>query len=183
VTTPVLLPTGAATGETSKGSPSPLVQITGLGISSPLQGLGSFGQSIAISSEGDLLYIASRSPSSVVILRTVPNANGTLSPELIGFVEVGAGTAEMAVVPREDGLGDLIYAVSYSTGDVYVIDTLFMEVVDIFPVGTGPYDIVIGNGESGRRAYISLFEENAIAVVDLDEQSPTRHQVLTRIGQ
>ena len=182
VTTPVLLPTGPATGETLQGAPSPLVQITGLGVTSPLQGGGSFGQALATSTDGDLLYVVSRSPSSVLVLRAVPSAQGALSPELIGFVEVGAGTAELAVSPRADGLGDRVYAVSYSTGDVYVIDTLFMEVVDIFHVGTGPYDIAIHASESGSRAYISLFEEDAIAVVDLDEQSPTYHQVIERFA-
>ena len=143
---------------------------------------GDYGHGLAMNASGTRAYMAYRSPSSIVVLDTSANEDGTPRNTFLGMVGLGSRPSELAVLPRADGLGDLVYAVCFGTGDLWVVDTLLMEVVDRIPIGIGPYDIAIVESETvGKRAYVSLFEESTVAVVELDPKSPFHHQVIAEI--
>jgi len=63
---------------------------------------------------------------------------------------------------------------------VAVVDIANRRVVDRFPVGDGPsgaaYDPV------AQVLYVSLFRDNAVAVVDLDPASPRYRQTVAKIA-
>jgi DNA-binding beta-propeller fold protein YncE len=147
-----------------------------------ISAISDYGHGLALSPDGTRAYVAYRSPSSVLVIDAGLGEDGRPRNRVLGFVSVGSRPTELAVLPRADGKGDLIYVACFGTNNVYVVDSLLMDVVDVIPTGVGPYDIAVVDDELvGRRAYVSLFEESAIAVIDLDPGSPFYHQVIAEI--
>lgn len=159
----------------------PQVSATAVSISNAVV-TGDYGHGLALNAAGTRAYVAYRSPSSVAVMDISPQPDGTPRNTFLGMVGLGSRPSELAVMSRPDGKGDLVYAVCFGTGDVWVVDTLLMEVVDRIPIGIGPYDIVVVESETvGKRAYVSLFEQDTVAVIELDPKSPFHHQVIAEI--
>lgn len=143
---------------------------------------GDYGHGLTLNAAGTRAYVAWRSPPAIAVIDVSAGANGNPRNQVLGMVGLGARPSELAVLPREDGLGDLVYAVCFGSGDLWVVDTLLMEVVDRIKLGIGPYDIAIVQSETaGTRAYVSKFEQNSVAVIELDPKSPFHHQVIAEI--
>lgn len=144
--------------------------------------LSDYGHGLVVNREGTRAYVAYRSPASVLVLDISPGADGVPSNRVLDLVAVGRRPTELAVTPRKDGAGDLIYVVCFADNNVYVVDTVLMDVIDVIPTGIGPYDIAIVDSDTvGRRAYVSLFEEHAVAVIELDPTSAYYHQIISEI--
>ena len=160
-----------------------LPQVTASAVNiSNVTAAGDYGHGLALDAAGTRAYVAYRSPPGVVVFDISAGPNGNPRNQVLGMVALGARPSELAVVPRADGKGDLVYVVCFGSGDLWVVDTLLMEVVDRIPVGIGPYDIAIVQSETvGIRAYVSMFEQDSVAIVELDPKSPFHHQVIAEI--
>lgn len=137
---------------------------------------GDFFRGLAISRDRRTLYAAFRSPASLVVLDIGPD--GTMG--LRGLVPLHGGPAGVAVA--ETSRGDRVYVTDFSGDSIYCVDPVLLDVLDRIPVDTGPYGIAIAQGTAGSpRAFVTSFEDHRVVVVDLDEESPTWHQVVARI--
>ncbi|NUN14765.1 MAG: hypothetical protein HUU55_14135 [Myxococcales bacterium] len=161
---------------------SPVTSLGAFGIPNVSSAVN-YGQSIHFNKTGTRAYLVMRSPPSVVIIDTTPGMNGVAKNQVIGFVDVGARPAELAVVSQSNGIADRLYVPCFGSGDLYVIDTAIGATIDIVHLGVGPYDIVVTDQPTLglNRAYISMFEESAIAVVELNPTDPFFHQVIAKI--
>jgi YVTN family beta-propeller protein len=161
---------------------TPVLEIDAFTVSNVNLG-SSLGQTLAFNASGTLAFETFRAPAGLVVVDTAPDALGAPRNEVIAWIEVGRSPAEMAVVPKDDGPGELVYVVCFGSNDIYVVDTATMGVVDVIETGLGPFDIeVVSRPDLGwTRAYVSLFEKDRIAVIDLDRASPFYHQVIAEI--
>ena len=76
----------------------------------------------------------------------------------------------------------LVYVTSITDGLVTVIDPIRLEVLSRIPVGRGAHDIAFMLSEAGElRAYVSLFEEHKLSVIDIQPGSETRFTVIGEI--
>lgn len=130
----------------------------------------------AISSDGKLMFTAYRSPPSLVVFRIEDDGMLTLR----GLIPLHGGPAEVAVAK---GDGDLVYVTDFQGDGVYCIDPETMMVIDRIPVGWGPYGIgLVENRTLGiYRAYVTLFEEHGISIIDIDRKSPDFNREIKRI--
>lgn len=133
---------------------------------------GDYFRGLAMSSDRRTLYAAFRSPSSLVVLDIAPDGEASLR----GLVPLHGDPAGVAVAGSAGG--DRVYVTDFSGDSVYCVDPLALDVVDRIPVDAGPYGIVISGSE---RAFVTAFEDHRVVVVDVDEASPTWHQVVANI--
>ncbi len=137
---------------------------------------GDYFRGLAMSADRRTLYAAFRSPASLVVLDVAQDGQVGLR----GLVPLHGGPAGVAVLrsPR----GDRIYVTDFSGDSVYCVDPVALEVLDRIPVDAGPYGIAIsGEGTGPHRAFVTAFEDHRVVVLDVDESSPTWHQVVARV--
>lgn len=142
-------------------------------------GTGEYARDILFSADGERAFVAYRNPSSVVVVDTSHDDDGTAANRYIATVDVGIGASSMALAASGPLGAEWLYVVSFWDERIYVIDTADLTVVDIIEVAGGPYDIVtVEAPERGRfQAYVSVFERDAVAVIELDRANPFFHQV------
>jgi len=100
-----------------------------------LQGLGFSPAGLAVSSDGNLLYVAIDGTNQVAVVSTQTGAatfNVGAGPT---FVNVGAGPFGVAINPR----GTRVYVGNALSASVSVIDTATNAVITTVPIGTMPF--------------------------------------------
>ena len=144
---------------------------------------GEFARSIAFNRSGTRAYLAYRSPSSLVVIDTSHDDAGRHRDRYIGGVDVGLRPSKVLLAPSAVDGSDLIYVVCYGDEQIYVVDPVTLDVVDVIDVPGGPYDMAIVHapGKDRFRAYITVFERDAVAVLELDRGSPQFHQIVAYI--
>lgn len=133
---------------------------------------GDYFRGLAMSRDRRTLYAAFRSPASLVVLDIAPDGEVGLR----GLVPLHGDPAGVAVAGSAGR--ERVYVTDFSGDSVYCVDPSVLDVVDRIPVDAGPYGIVISG--SGR-AFVTAFEDHRVVVVDVDEGSPTWHQVVARV--
>ena len=140
---------------------------------------GDYFRGMALSKGKRLLYAASRSPASLVVFDVLED--GTLS--LRGAVPLHGSPAEVAIAPGATPGDEIVYVADYHDDGLYAVDPRAMAVVARIQVGEGPYGVAVQDDPAigPRRAYVALFEENGLSVVDLDPASSTYHTEIARL--
>ena len=140
---------------------------------------GDYFRGMAASKGRRLVYAATRSPAGLAVFDVVDD--GTLS--LRGLVPLHGLPAEVATAPGAVAGDEMVYVTDFHDDGVYAVDPLAMAVVARIEVGDGPYGIAVqGDPAAGPlRAYVALFEEDGLSVVDLDPASPTYHTEIARL--
>jgi gliding motility-associated-like protein len=109
--------------------------------------------SLAISPDGNNLYIAGNTSDDVLVFNT---ANYTQ----IADIPTGHNTAVIGLSPD----GSRLYVPSSLDNVVVVINTADNSVVSTIPVGFGPLDVVVSN--DGSRAYVSNGGFTTVSVIN-----------------
>lgn len=165
-------------------TPPALAQVTAtaaVGIQNQIGGRD-FGRGIAFNASGTLAFVAYRSPPSLLVVDTALDADGLPRNRILGSVPLGDGPAGVAVAKTGPDGRELVYVTAFTADTMYVVDPLVMDVVAVIDVGDGPFDIAIVDRPGERqRAYITLFEEQRVSVVELDRTSPFYHQEIARV--
>lgn len=139
---------------------------------------GDYFRGLALSPDMRRLFAAYRSPSSVVVF----DIDQTYKPVLRGMVPLAGAPSAIAVDPRSRPGAEVVYAVDFGSDAVYVVDIGTMSVMERITVGDGPYGIAIGRLKSGvMRAFVTLFEEHGVSIIDMEPESPTFHKEIVRI--
>jgi DNA-binding beta-propeller fold protein YncE len=156
---------------------------------------------LAFSEDGQHLYVATRRPSALHVVAVDRTAG--LRHEVVDVIPLRRRATDV-VVHRTHRGRELVYVPSYAEGTIEVIDPAARAIVDVIEVGRSPYQLVIDRSEDRCRApgqlcrgYVTLFDDTgrqgstcsdspdescgAVAVIDLDPDSPRYHQVLKKI--
>ena len=135
---------------------------------------GDYFRGIALSRDQRRLYAACRSPTSLAVF----DVDATGAATLRGLVPLHGAPSMVAV--GDEGGSERVFVTDFAGAGVYVVDPAGMDVTDRIAVGPGPYGIVLA--EQPPRAFITLFEDNSLSVVDLgDSGSATFHTEIARI--
>ena len=96
---------------------------------------------------------------------------------------MGVGPSKVLRAPTGPNGEDRLYVVCFYDEQIYVVDPVTLVVEDIIDVPGGPYDAALVHApELDRfRLYVTAFEYDAVAVVELDRSRPFFHQVIAYI--
>ncbi len=145
----------------------------------PFNGLDSRG--IGFNRAGTMAFVANRGPNSLIFVDVGPvdPVTGTGSRnQVVDVLPLPSAPAEVLV--SEVGGRERVYVTSYASQLITVIDPVSHAVLETIDVPGEPYGMVI-DAVRHKRLYLSLFNSNAVAVVDLDPESPSFHEVVAVI--
>ena len=96
-------------------------------------------------------------------------------------VSLADDPGDIEIVETADG-DELLYISCFRGERVEVVDGRSGDIIDSIKVGEGPSDMaVIDRPELGvKRLYVTLFNDTAVGVIELDPSSPAYH---TEIGE
>jgi DNA-binding beta-propeller fold protein YncE len=143
---------------------------------------------MVFSSDGSRAYVLHRqfagpsfefNPPSVELIDRSPDQFGQPQNRPIGFVEVCSGPTKMAW--HDAGRGQRLFINCFEGGQVYVVDPDLLAIEGIIDVGAGPADFEFSRVDPST-AYVTVFANNNVAVVDLQPGSNTEFRVVQRIG-
>jgi hypothetical protein len=133
------------------------------------------------------VYVASRSPDSLVVGQssTQPEPQeGSLLPDFTQSIALRGEPSRLIAASLIDEFGAVVPRVmvlSVTTGSLTIYDPRAGQVEARIVVGRGPQSVTV-DSERGL-AYVALFNDSSIAVVDLDKRRSTFAQVLLLIGR
>lgn len=155
---------------------------------------------LAVDTRGDRLFVASRhpvinrqNPVQIYVVDTPTDLSGAPDFRVTATVPVSGTPGLLRVLTVDadaDPPRDLVYAVIFGGDRITVIDPLRMDVIDVIDVGDGPFDLAFvtppadaacGTRSDGLRrmeAWVTEFGDNSIAIIDINPESPTYHQVI-----
>lgn len=140
------------------------------------------GRNLAVSSDGTRLYVAYRFFNSVVVL-DVSTPDSTPRDQVLAKIPVGINPGGIEVVPKTEGLPELIYVSCFGSDRIDVIDPQHFEVIDSIPTARGPFGMAfVDNPELNlRRLYVANFYDHSVGVIELDPTSPWFHTQVAEI--
>lgn len=160
------------------------------------------GRGVALSADGTLMYLASSFDGALRIYDISVGSDGKPRNNLLAAIPIGRNANAVRVAglrPQEQRVGSqelgkaqqlveelgrgLVYVSALDDGVIVVIDPQRLAIIARIKVGTAPHDIAFMPNQEGKlRGYVSNFKGHSISVIDLEEGSDTRFQVLDTIG-
>lgn len=146
------------------------------------QVLGYETRGIDFASDGVTMGVVVRNPNMLMFVDTSFSDTGLPNNEILGQAVLTNNPAQVRFA------GDLALVTSAEDDTLYVIDANTMRMTDIKDdVCRGPYDLDVydgmNNGVVFSWALITCFEDDVVAVVDIDPNSDTFLDVLARVGK
>jgi hypothetical protein len=184
---------------TFRVAPSDIViPSTSFSLSGPLLS-GSDARDLAFEPGGNRLFVTNNSPPTLLVVDTSSAPDGP-SPgqprnQVVEIIDSCQSPSHMGVRRVLLPGGPLspplertrIYVICFASDQVMVVDPDRPGVEAIIQVGRGPDDVAFNFGDGlppplHRRAYVTLYTESTIGVIDLDPGSPTENRLIGRIG-
>ncbi|MBN1947341.1 MAG: beta-propeller fold lactonase family protein [Bradymonadales bacterium] len=164
------------------GREGDIAAIYGLGSVSLSNPLGTYdARDIVFAPDGNRAFVAVRNPNAILVIDTSPSDplyGGGSRDLLIDQIDLAKTPTALAYV--EDELGPALYVAEYGADQLTVVDPDNCLVVDHFEVGDGPSRMAVDQTRH-QRIYVTLFNEDAVAVVDIDPNSPTYRSTVAKI--
>ncbi len=131
-------------------------------------------RSALLSADGSRLYVSFRGPDSLLVLDTRPAGDPTRLRE-IRKIPLSGDAGELALLPARDGRPELVAVSCFDANRVEIVDPAAGQVVASIRTGRGPSGLaLVDRPDLGlQRLYVTLFNANAVGVIDLDPNSPT----------
>ncbi|MCA9565849.1 MAG: hypothetical protein KC561_20270, partial [Myxococcales bacterium] len=143
--------------------------------------LGTYdSRGIVFDAAGDNAYVVSRTPNTLWVIDTGPNdrQNGTgVRNQLVSQIDMLSAPEALMLVDEADGT--YLYIAELGEGEILVLDPVTGAAVDRFDLGRSPAEMAVDQVRH-QRMYVTLFRENAVAVVDLD---PTSRRYRTTVAK
>jgi YVTN family beta-propeller protein len=136
---------------------------------------------ILFTPEGDRAFVAARSPNTLLVIDTSPRnrqGSGAARDELVGQIDLLGAPEALALVSEPSG--DTLYVVQLGSNDMLAIDVATGLEVGRFDVGRAPSGVAADTVRH-QRLYVPLFREAALAVVDIDPNSPRFRSAVAKI--
>ena len=138
----------------------------------PAGGTGEYGRGMALSSDGGRLYLAYRSPASVIVVDIAPMASGLPRNSIIDVIGVGRRPSQIAVAPTGPGGSDLLYVTCFGEDAVWVVDPGRGAVVGQVHFRHAPYGVTVAkvpDANGGHwQLYVALFDLHRIVTLPTD---------------
>jgi DNA-binding beta-propeller fold protein YncE len=135
---------------------------------------------MAFSPDGRRLYLANRSPNSLLTIDVSPDQWGWPRNDIVGVAELDVGPSLVSVWKPEGWDTEWVYVTCFNSDRVYVIDPVLRRPVDVILTGNGPHVFVTDPARG--RGYLVNFIESTVSVVDLDPASTTFNEVRATLG-
>jgi DNA-binding beta-propeller fold protein YncE len=134
---------------------------------------------LAFSRDGTRLYVASQTDDSLRVYDVSIGYGGRPRNTLVKAIPVGKDPAVVRVAPCqgacEAGQRSLVYVSVFGDGHVVVVDPDSFYVVARVDAGDTPHGIAfVSNSEGQLRALVTNFEDAAVSVLDIDQDSTER---------
>ncbi len=140
--------------------------------------LGAETRSIVFAADGTTAGLVVRNPDMLVFIDTTLDGTGRPANRYTGTVPLGSNPS------RVRAFGDYMFVTGAKDDAVYAIDSRTHRLVAIREdVCRGPFDIDFWDRGDLKWALISCFEDDTIAVLDVDSDSPDFLAVIARVGQ
>ena len=142
--------------------------------------LGSETRGISFAADGLTAGLIVRNPDMLVFLDTTPGEDGLPQNGYLGQVVLGNNPSRVRTH------GDYMYATCAQDDAIFVVDTRTRRLVDMREdICRGPFDIdfyMLGQDDL-QWALISCFEDDVVAVLNVDPDSAGFLEVVARIGK
>ncbi len=140
--------------------------------------LGRETRGVAFAGDGYTLGVLIRDPDTLVFLDTTPDASGLPQNNPLGQVVVGSSPSRVRT------FGNIMFATCAIDDAVYLIDITTRRMIGIREdICRGLYDVGFYTGDSVQWALITCYENNTVAVLDIDLGSPRYLEVVARVGE
>jgi DNA-binding beta-propeller fold protein YncE len=153
-------------------------------VSLPSSSLQDYGRGMALSADGARLYLADRSPASLVIIDVAPDSAGVPRNAVMGVIPLIGKPSEVAVAASGEKGKELVYVSCFGDDSVWVVDPWLRSVVDVIRLPHAPYGLAAvkvpgldGQTPATWTLYAGLFARHAVAVVPLSPGHAKRHQL------
>ncbi|MFG2848959.1 beta-propeller fold lactonase family protein [Kitasatospora sp. NPDC048296] len=138
-----------------------LVRIDILGGIPTHSGFGHAPYGVAVSPDGDRVYLTLALEDSVLVTDQFAKAR---------FSEIHGIAFPTGVAVTSDE--NLLYATNYFADTVSVVDIAGEKVIATVPVGQGPYGVALS--PAGDRLYVAHFPFDSVSVIDTTDRTVTR---------
>ncbi len=158
---------------------------------------------LAIGKDETRLYVAGRSPDSLVVARIIDSTGDVPLLRVARGVSLPDGPNQVKVIPRQQrdgrmevalppctGLpgcaprGDLVLVTSSTAGVLSIYDDDAGRLVaQINGVGSQPFGIAVQPVGALARVFVSNFGDGRIAVIDVDVARPERTMLVAHLGK
>ncbi len=140
--------------------------------------LGNETRSIAFSSDGKTAGLVVRNPDMLVTMDTSLDYTGEPKNTFLGTIGLGPNPS------RVRALGDLFFITGAKDDAIDLVDGATRRLVGVREdVCRGPFEVAFWDRGDLKWALVSCFEDDTIAVMDVDSKSPTYLDVIARVGK
>jgi hypothetical protein len=135
------------------------------------------------------VYVANRTPATLLIGQTRTNASKTSSDDLPQFYT----TRPVTFGPSRVIAGELIdksgarvpriFLICFDSRKIVIFDPVLQRVEDWIETGRGPHSLALDIGPDYAYGYIGHFTDSYIGVVDLDQRHETFGTIVLTVGK
>jgi len=144
---------------------------------------------VALGKNETRLYVAGRSPDSLVVANILPPSGGVPNLRVARAVSLPDGPNQVKVISRPPR-GDLVVVTSSTAGVVSIYDDDVGRLVSqINGVGSQPFGIAVQPADPGgrypnvARVFVSNFGDGRVAVIDVDVVQPEKSRLVAHLGK
>jgi len=144
---------------------------------------------VALGRNETRLYVAGRSPDSLVVANILPPIGSVPNLRVARAVAVPDGPNQVKVIPRPPR-GDLVVVTSSTAGVVSIYDDDVGRLVSqISGVGSQPFGIAVQPADPASpfpnvaRVFVSDFGDGRVAVIDVDVVQPEKSRLVAHLGK
>jgi hypothetical protein len=147
---------------------------------------------VALGTNETRLYVAGRSPDSLVVANILPPTGSVPNLRVARAVSVPDGPNQVKVISRPPR-GDLVVVTSSTAGVVSIYDDDAGRLVSqISGVGSQPFGIAVQPADptapdpaarNVARVFVSNFGDGRVAVIDVDVVQPERSRLVAHLGK
>jgi hypothetical protein len=138
---------------------------------------------VALNADESRLYIATRTPDSLLVLGILNPTSDVPTIRLLAAVPLPLGPSELAVIPRS-GRGNLVAITSTTAGMVSIYDEdLGIITAQLAGVGVQPFGLAVQTAGQAARLFVTSFGDSRVAVIDIpDVNRPQQVQLVAFLG-
>ena len=144
---------------------------------------------VALGRNETRLYVAGRSPDSLVVANILPPSGNVPNLRVARAVSLPDGPNQVKVISRPPR-GDLVVVTSSTAGVVSIYDDDVGRLVSqIAGVGSQPFGIAVqpadpnGPHPNVARVFVSNFGDGRVAVIDVDVVQPEKSRLVAHLGK
>lgn len=135
------------------------------------------------------VFVAHRTPASLLVAETRVNASATASDDLPKFhlsVGMPLGPSRVVigeVIDQQGQRAERVFLISFDQRKIAIVDPEFPDYPDFVETGRGPHSLLVDVGPDYAYGYVAHFTDSYIGVIDLDQRSPTYAQIVLTVGR